>query len=53
MAGKHFCVPFSDPRDAEVCLDIGQSVMWDNGAFTAFTQGKKFDINAFLSLIHI
>ena len=47
MAGKHFCVSFADPRDAEVCLDIGQSVMWDNGAFTAFTQGKTFDINAF------
>ena len=47
MAGKHFCVSFADPRDAEVCLDIGQSVMWDNGAFTAFTQGTTFDINAF------
>jgi len=47
MAGKHFCVSFANPRDAEVCLDIGQSVMWDNGAFTAFTQGKTFDIYSF------
>lgn len=47
MIGKHFCVSFADQRDAEVCLDIGQSVMWDNGAFTAFTQGKTFDHNKF------
>lgn len=47
MAGKHFCVSFADPRDANVCLQIGQSVMWDNGAFTTFTQGKKFNVNSF------
>jgi len=40
MAGECFCVPFSDPRDADVCLSIGQSVMWDNGAFSAFTAGR-------------
>ena len=47
MAGKHFCVSFSDTRDADWCLTHGQSVMLDNGAFTAFTQGKKFDFAAF------
>ena len=30
MAGKHFCVSFADARDADVCLQIGQSIMWDN-----------------------
>lgn len=39
MAGKHFCVSYGDPRDADVCLRIGQSVMWDNGAFSLFTKG--------------
>ena len=43
MAGRHFCVSHSDPRDAEVCLSIGQSVMWDNGAFSKFTAGKATD----------
>lgn len=47
MAGKHFCVPFSDPRDADTCQRIGQSVMFDNGAFTAFRQGKVFDSVAY------
>jgi len=43
MAGKHFCVSFAHPCDANTCLQIGQSVMWDNGAFTTFRQGKAFD----------
>lgn len=47
MAGKHFCVSYAHPADADWCLANGQSVMWDNGAFTAFRQGVKFDVDAF------
>lgn len=47
LAGKHFCVPFSDPRDAETCVSIGQSVMFDNGAFSAYTKGKSLDVPAY------
>lgn len=47
MAGKNFCVSFANPGDADWCLAHGQSVMWDNGAFTTFTQGKEFDREAF------
>ena len=47
MAGKHFCVSFADSRDAKTCLEIGQSVMWDNGAFTTYTSGKVFDHQAY------
>lgn len=43
MAGKNFCVSFADARDADVCLRIGQSVMWDNGAFSLHTVGKATD----------
>lgn len=43
MAGKHFCVSFANPADADWCLMHGQSVMWDSGAFTAFTKGKAVD----------
>lgn len=43
LKGKNFCVPFSDPRDTETCLTIGQMVMFDNGAFTAHTKKVKFD----------
>ncbi len=34
MAGKHFCVSFANPGDADWCQAHGQSVMWDNGAFS-------------------
>jgi hypothetical protein len=43
MAGKHFCVSYAHPADAEWCLRNGQSVLWDNGAFSAFTKGRPFD----------
>jgi len=43
MQGRHFCVSFADPRDLETCLQIGQSLMMDNGAFTAYTKGKPMD----------
>ncbi len=43
MAGRHFCVSFAHPQDADWCLENGQSVMWDNGAFSAFTKGKAFN----------
>lgn len=43
MAGKNFCVSFANPGDADWCLSHGQSVMWDNGAFSLHTQGKDVD----------
>ena len=39
MAGKHFCVSFANPGDADWCLMHGQSVMWDNGAFSFREKG--------------
>jgi len=41
MAGRHFCVSWARPDDLSACLSIGQSLMLDNGAFSAFTRGKK------------
>ena len=43
LAGRSFCVPFTDPRDAATCMAIGQSVMFDNGAWSAFTRGHVPD----------
>ena len=47
MAGKNFCVSFAAPNDADWCLAHGQSIMWDNGAFSAYTKGKPLDPMAF------
>lgn len=43
MGGRNFCVSFANPADVDVCLRIGQSVLFDNGAFSAFTKGVPFD----------
>lgn len=47
MAGKNFCVSFANPADADWCLAHGQSVMWDNGAFSFYTRGEPTDWNAY------
>jgi len=43
LAGKNFCVPFSDPRDADWCQAHAQAIMFDNGAFTAHTKKKQVE----------
>jgi len=40
MAGKCFCVSYASRNDADICISIGQSILWDNGAFSFFTQNK-------------
>lgn len=47
MAGRNFCVSFAAPQDLARCLRIGQSVMLDNGAFSAKTRGLPFDLDGF------
>lgn len=46
MGGEHFCVSFARPDNADVCESIGQSVLWDNGAFSAYTRGEVVDERA-------
>src|SRR4051812_43449944 len=40
LAGRNFCVSFARPDDIKTCHEIGQSVMLDNGAYTAW-KGKS------------
>lgn len=51
LGGKNFCVSFAAPQDLKTCLSIGQSVMLDNGAFSAFTRGKPLDLRGFYEWI--
>jgi hypothetical protein len=51
MAGKHFCVSYANPADADFCMTHGQSVMWDNGAFTLHTKGTAVDWAKFYSWV--
>lgn len=47
MVGRHFCVSFARPDNLRTCLQIGQSLMLDNGAFSAYTQGRALDTLAY------
>lgn len=47
MSGRMFCVSYAAPQDLATCLQIGQSVMFDNGAFSAKTRGFTFDVDGF------
>lgn len=47
MKGEHFCVSFFRPDNLKKCLEIGQSVMLDNGAFSNFTRGGQLDVPKF------
>lgn len=51
MRGSHFCVSHLEPRDIDVCLEIGQSVMLDNGAFSVFTRGLKLDFEGYCAWV--
>jgi len=48
LMGKNFCVSYAAPQDSKWCVENAQSVMWDNGAFSAYTKGKPFDKEGYL-----
>jgi hypothetical protein len=47
FAGKHAMVSLEDPRQIEVAAEICQSIVLDNGAFSAWRQGKAYDFGGF------
>lgn len=51
MAGKHFCISYARPDDLKRCLQMGQSLMLDNGAFSAKTRGLLFDRDGFYAWV--
>jgi hypothetical protein len=49
LAGRSFCVRYGEHRDVEVCHEIGEGVMLDNGAYPAWSQGKPTDWPGFVA----
>lgn len=47
LAGGHFCVSHAKPQDVEICHQIGQTVLLDNGAFSKWKTGRETDWNAY------
>lgn len=43
MSGRHAMVSFEEPRQIEEAVEVCQSVALDNGAFSAWRQGKPHD----------
>ena len=43
LGGRSFCVSHASPNDVKVCHNIGESVMLDNGAFSAWRSGAPVD----------
>ena len=48
LAGREFCVSYAQPQDAKWCIKNAQSVMWDNGAFSAYTRGLPFNKSGYV-----
>lgn len=51
LAGRNFCISYAQPQDLNTVLGIGQSVLFDNGAFSAYTRGLPFDDAAFCAWV--
>lgn len=51
LKGRHFCVSHQRPEDVARCHAIGQGVMLDNGAFSAWKAGKPTNWTAFYSWV--
>lgn len=53
LSGKHVCISYATARAMQSwwALRRAQSVMWDNGAFSAFTQGEPFDERGFYAWV--
>lgn len=47
FAGKHSMVSYEEPRQIAEAAEICQSVVLDNGAFSAWKQGKDYDFDGF------
>jgi len=47
MGGEHFCISYFRPDSLQTCLKIGQSLMFDNGAFSCKTRNVPFDLHGF------
>lgn len=45
--GRHAMVSYEDPRQMDVAAEICTSVVLDNGAFSAWKSGKKYDFTGF------
>jgi hypothetical protein len=49
MKSRHAMVSFEHPEQIEAALEVCQSVVLDNGAFSAWTQGRPHDFEGYFA----
>lgn len=47
LSGRNFCVSFAAPQDLNLCLKLGQALMFDSGAFTVWKNGGSINIDEY------
>ena len=48
---RHACVSFAYPEQVALAFEVGQTVMLDNGAFTAWKQGEPLDVEGYVAWV--
>ena len=48
FATKHAMVSYAEPRQIEIASEICQSIVLDNGAFTAWRQEQNYDFEGYI-----
>lgn len=51
LRGKHAMVSFAEPSQAELIAEVCQSFCIDNGAFSAWKSGKRYNIQQYFEFI--
>lgn len=51
FAGRHAMVSFANPEQIEIAAEVCQSIVLDNGAFSAWKAGKKYDFNGYVEWV--
>jgi hypothetical protein len=51
FAGRHAMVSFEHPEQIEVAAEVCKSVVLDNGAFTAWKAGRKYDFGGYIEWV--
>jgi hypothetical protein len=48
---RHACVSYAYPDQLAIAASVCQSFILDNGAFTAWTQGRVFDFDGYVAMV--
>ena len=51
LSRRHAMVSFAEAKQLEIVAEVCQSFTFDNGAFTAWKQGKPFDVDAYARFV--